>query len=248
MMRASMLQTFNGGLQAVARQTARYDRAAAQHVMEVLRGFSCRRGESTGAAFALALSRLFVGQLTTDAACGFNEECAQGECSPRSNCNLSCCMGRCRPLFGAGAPCSFGRCQVGLDCVAGKCAERPTVGASCAETFACQGAICDPASRTCVALVATGGACAGSAICDNFLDACIDGTCRQRLALDLPCKRNDECRSNRCRETCQPSLGEGAACMLGSDCKSGRCRSASGGEGPGTCQLPPLPAPPSCPG
>lgn len=85
-------------------------------------------------------------------------------------CNGLCVKGQCLPFSPAGGACqSSGQCTPGLNCISGRCQDRPLprAGESCAGNTSCgAGAYCQ--SSRCAALKDAGEPCASSVECLAF--------------------------------------------------------------------------------
>jgi hypothetical protein len=154
------------------------------------------------------------GSVAVGGACMSTSQCVAG-----AFCNFDVTAPTCVALKPAGQACaSSEECVSGTACAVngnpattvGACVKPPARGEPCTGLFTCDsgGDFCDPATRTCLARVAVGGACTPNTD-DCVLYASCDATtstCVARGAVGAPCV-----------------AAAGSSCLSGLTCANGVC-------------------------
>ena len=167
------------------------------------------------------------------------ESCRAARCASGSFCNPA--NATCTALIPTGAACDDtdqDQCEYGAACINNgtttTCVKLPHSGETCTSFCTDFGAICDPTTKKCVAVVLGGGTCRGSGFqsdCSS-LYSCDAGRCNAGLALGAACTVDDHCGDFRAfcdipenadQGTCVVPKANGMACLFDRDCDSAFC-------------------------
>ena len=156
--------------------------------------------------------------------------CFEGECAPGLYCDWSTgCPGHCEPRIAVGAP-AVGRCVAGAWPLEGVCAQRVSIGESCAalpslERPTCAyGAVCGSADL-CIEYrgLAAGEYCnEGENLFCGYGLQCLGDGCEPLSKAGEACSQLRGCQWDLlCLQgTCVSLLGEGEECASANDCRS----------------------------
>jgi hypothetical protein len=165
------------------------------------------------------------------------ESCQRARCASGTFCNPD--NTTCTALEPEGTVCgSQEECAYGTACIRRgttfTCIKLPRTGEVCTDFCSDFGAICDPTSKKCVAVVLGGGACLGQGINSNCssLYSCDGGSCSAGVALGAACAADDPCADFRAfcdvpdgalQGTCVLPKANGGSCVFDAECASSFC-------------------------
>ncbi len=132
------------------------------------------------------------------------EECVPGGCDH----GLACVAGACVARAALNQACSTDQqssqlppCYEDFDCKNGVCARPSGVeGDTCSQTERCAPPFACRTGSKCVRISDTGGPCASSFDCGDWMDSCQNGTCQPRKTVGSACSQPGDCLAgNTCR-------------------------------------------------